>query len=64
MEQRAGERLRLADPPALLQVLERADREDDRVVPLEAVDQLLELAVGRAPSEAPLDREREHRDRE
>ena len=31
VEQRPGERLGLADPPALLQVLERGDREDDAI---------------------------------
>src|SRR6185369_17302420 len=59
VEQRARERLRLADPPALLQVLERGDREDDAVRALEPLDQLRDLLVRRPVAEAPVDRLRE-----
>ncbi len=61
-EERPGERLSLADASSFLQVLQRPDREHDPVLPLEAVDQLLELGIGRAGGEPPLDRERQHPD--
>ena len=64
VEQRAGERLGAADAAALLEVLERGDREDDAVLLLEPLDQRLDLLVGRAPREPALDREREQPDRE
>ena len=64
VEQRAGERLGAADATALLEVLERGDREDDAVLLLEPLDQRLDLLVGRAPREPALDREREQPDRE
>ena len=57
LQQRAGERLRAADPAALLQVLQGADREDDTVLAAEAGKQLLDLVVGRAGGQAALDRE-------
>ena len=61
MQQRAGQRLRAADPAALLQVLQGADREDDTVLAAEAGKQLLDLVVGRAGGEAALDREGQQR---
>ena len=64
VEQGAGERLGAADAAALLEVLERGDREDDAVLLLEPLDQRLDLLVGRAPREPALDREREEPDRE
>src|SRR4029079_1229818 len=64
VEHWADKRLRLADPPALLQVLESRDREDDAVRALEPLDQLRDLLVRRPVAEAPVDRLREHRDRE
>ena len=64
VEQGAGERLGAADATALLEILERGDREDDAVLLLEPRDQRLDLLVGRAPREPALDREREEPDRE
>ena len=63
VEQVAGERGGLADAPALLQELERVDREDQTRIALEALDELVDLVVGRAALEPPLNREAEHRDR-
>src|SRR5581483_5601817 len=53
---------RPADPAAAREELERLDREDDpRLAPV-ACDELVDLLVGRASLEPPLDREREHRE--
>src|SRR5581483_8529342 len=61
VEQRAGQRLRASDPAALLQVLERADREDDAVLAAETLHQRGDLLRSGAALEAALDRERELR---
>ena len=50
--------------PPLLEVLERLDGEDDAAVAVEALDERVDLLVGRPAREPPLDRVREHRDRE
>ena len=64
VQQCSRERLRTADAAALLEVLERRDREDDAVLLLEPLDQHLDLLVGRTAGEPALDREREQPDRE
>ncbi len=64
VEQGAGERLRLADPAAALQVLERRAGEHDPVRASEALDELLDLLVGRPTGEPALDRLREEAQRE
>ena len=64
VQERAGECLGLADPPALLEVLERRSREHDAGGALEPRDELLHLLVRRAAGEPPIDRLREERARE
>ena len=54
---------RAADPPALGEEFERVDGEEQAGVAGVALDERLDLLVGRAPLEPALDREREHRDR-
>ena len=63
VEQRAGERRGAADPAAAGEVVERVDREEQPVLAPVALDERVDLLVGRAALEPPLDREREHRDR-
>ena len=61
VEERPGECLGLADPPALLEVLERVDREHDAVLVLEPLDERLDGLVGRALLESAIDRLGEQR---
>ena len=56
VEKRPGQRLRLPDPPALLQVLERRGREHDPVRASEALDELVELRVRGAARQPAVDR--------
>ena len=57
VEQAAGERRRAADAPAAGEVLERVDREQQLVLALEALDERVDLLVGRPALEPALDRE-------
>ena len=63
MQELARERLRAADPAAAREELERVDREEQPVLEPVALDERVDLFVGRAALEPPLDRERQHRDR-
>src|SRR5205085_6742849 len=63
VEEVPGERGRLADAPALLQELERVDREDESRLTLEPDRELVDLLVTRTAFEPALNREAEDRDR-
>src|SRR5918996_2425196 len=55
VEHLAGERLRPPDPAAAREELERVDREEEPRVAAVARPELVDLPLGRAPLEAPVD---------
>src|SRR5204863_6425415 len=63
LQQRPGERGRLADAAAALQELERVDGEQQTSFAPITVNERLDLLVARATLQPALDRERQHRDR-
>ncbi len=58
-----GERGRLPDAPAALEELERVHGEQEPALAAVPLDERVDLFVGRAALEPPLDRQGEHRDR-
>ena len=63
LQQLTGHRAGAPDPAALGEKLERVDGEEEAVLLLVAVDQLVELVVGRPRLEPPLHGQTEHGDR-
>ena len=63
VQQVAGERGRATDAPALREVLERVHREEQVVLALVALDERVDLLVGRPALEPLLHADREQRDR-
>ena len=64
VHQLSGERLRAPDAAAAREELERVDREEQAVLAQVALDERVDLLVGRAALEPALDRGREHRGRD
>ncbi len=64
VEERPGDRLRLPDATAALEVLERLHREEHVAVRVEALDQRRDLLIRGSAREPALDGVGEHRDRE